>query len=461
MGQNYKTISEEHYSERHTNSVNGSTHHKHNNNEHYTSDIPAVVPPVRKQVVSKTKVIIKQTITTSKLKQREQHLNQYQDNKYVLDDHDQIKQLQRLINNIKAEDETTTVTTVSSSTSMRNTYYDITESITAVSDTESRNTIPPDDDENRGNVVRFDMNSNTQYEIESRTDYTNKERRNYWWNDHEKEKTMDKLERQIADYEQRQRRQRKTTKSSSSKKTLQHPSSSSSSSYFRGFECWTTMGSFKRENTIKQCRCVVMYEQNKQWNDENNNKEYDSVSDYDYYDPIQIIANWSMKVTKESARRARLNGMEDAQEASQMIGDSWVIKKDGDRNSTGAKEGSIEVHPRNRSFQSFFQKGGKNISNNEEDTTLSLTLKSNASFTTITSKKIITKKKKNLKKIIATTTNNEDEKEGAVSTTTTTNLNKAKQKTKSTSMSTTTTTTTKQSSSEDPPGSRLLIQEEE
>lgn len=434
MSQNYKTISEEHYSETHTNSVNGSTQlHNHNNNEHYTSDIPAVVPPVRKKVVSETK--------------------------YVLDDHDQIKQLQRLINDIKAEDDTTTVTTVSSSTSMMNTYYDITESITAASDTESRNTITPDDDdENRGNVVRFDMNSNEQYEIESRTDYSNKERRNYWWNDHEKEKIMDKLERQIAEYEQRQRKQTKTTKPSSSKKTLQHPSSSNSSSYFRGFECWTTTGSFKREYTIKQCRCVVMYEQNKQWNNEINNKEYDSNSDsnYDYYDPIQIIANWSIEVTKESARRARLNGMEDAKEALQMIGDSWVIKKDGDENRTGAKKGSIKVHPRNGSFQ----KGRNNISNNKEYTALSLTLRNNDSFPTITSKKIITKKKKNIRKIIATTTNNEEEKEGAVSTTTTTtNFIKAKPKTKSSSMSN--NTTKKSSSSEDPPGSRLLIQEEE
>jgi len=218
------------------------------------------------------------------------------------------------------------------------------------------------------------------------------------------------------------------------------------------------MGSLKREHTIKQCRCVVMYEQNKQWNNENKNSAYEYEYDYDYYDPIQILANWSMKVTKESTRRARLDGMKDAQEASRLIGDSWVIHKSDNDNSTGAKEGNTEVHPRDASL-----KAGKSIiSNNKEDTALAVSLKHYDSSTAITSskKKIITEKKKNSKQIIVTTTNSEEE-EGVVSTATTTTTIQFKKKKKNTKSSCKSHSTTKKSSSEDPPGSRLLIQEEE
>merc|ERR1712238_406150 len=139
--------------------------------------------------------------------------------------------------------------------------------------------------------------------------------------------------------------------SSKKKKTLQQ--NSCSSYYFSGFDSWTTIGSQKLDLDIKQCRNSVIEEQNKQWND--NIIEYEYDHDCDYYDllqlQIQMIADCSMKVTTDSARRAHLNGLEVAQEAQQLIGESWIGKKESGGISVGSKKGSRKLLCRHDSIK--------------------------------------------------------------------------------------------------------------
>jgi len=423
---------------KHHNSNSNRSIHNHHNNEHYTSGIPVAVPE-RKKYISKSK----RNSNKKNLKQKLQQLKQ-QDNKKNLDP-DRCHQT--------VEDDTCTVSTESCSNSTLDTYDDTeSTSVTILCapfiETTTSNTdesINNNDDNKR--VVRFDMNVNEQYEIESHMNFSNKERSNYWYNSREKDKTMEKLERLIVKYE---KRVAKTTKpSSSKKKTLQQ--NSSNSYYFSGFDSWTTIGSQKLDLDIKQCRNSVIEEQNKQWND--NIIEYEYAHDCDYYDllqlQIQMIAECSMKVTTDSARRAHLNGLEVAQEARQLIGESWVINKDSDEDSTGAKKGGRKLL---RRHDSLLKRGRRSMSrnNNKDNDTLS-SMKDNPS--TMPSKPIITKMKKNKQKMIASN----NEKEEGVVVSTTTKLKKKKSKSGSKSSK----TTKKSSLSLDPPGNHLLVQQEE
>jgi len=315
--------------------------HNHHNDEHYTSGTPVAVPVRKKSKRNRNK---------KNTKQKQQHLKQ-QDNKKNLD-HDRCHQI--------VEDDTYTVSDVSCSNSTLTTYDDtesssvtilcapfietttfkntnesISENHSSQNSRVSREVNSNNDDNKR--VVRFDMNVNERYEIESHMNFSNKERRNYWYNECEQDETREKLERLIVKYE---KQVAKATKLSSSKeKTLQQDSCSSY--YFRGFECWTTTESLKREYTIKQYRNSVMEEQNKQWND--NVIEYEYDNDCDYYDLLQkehqMIAEFSMKATTDSARKAHLNGLEVAQEVQRLIGEAWRSRKvqfvpDGGRRET-------------------------------------------------------------------------------------------------------------------------------
>jgi len=285
---------------------------------------------------------------------------------------------------------------------------------------------------NSDSVVRFDMNFNERYEIESHMDFSKKERKNYWWNDREKDKTMDKLERLIAKYEQRRKQTKKSTQ------------------FFRGIESWTTTGSLKLDHDIEQCRRAVMDEQNKQWNSMKT-IEYDK----DYYDsdPIERIANCSRKVTYDNTQRAHLNGLEDAQEAWQLTGESWMQQNfiSDDINSVGSKKGSRRLLSRHDSFMNGSKSMSKN--NKEDDTSTLYSLKSNASMTSLR-KKWVPKKNKQMTTTTTTTTiaNNEEENDG-VMTMTQSKMVKETKRSKSSNAN--------KKLSSDPPGSRLIIQEDE
>merc|ERR1711957_464099 len=100
---------------------------------------------------------------------------------------------------------------------------------------------------------------------------------------------MAKHERLVAKYEQ----QRSPTKPGTLKKSS---SASSKLGSYRGLESWTAAGSLKLDYTIEQCISAVMDEQDQQWNENDD-------------DPLKI-AKSSLKATEDSARRARLNGLQ-------------------------------------------------------------------------------------------------------------------------------------------------------
>ena len=161
--------------------------------------------------------------------------------------------------------------------------------------------------------VRFAMKANTMHDVESHEDFSAKERGDYWWSDREKDRMMAKHERLVAKYEQT----RSATKPGTSKKTSQEKMGS-----YRGLESWTAAGSLKLDYTIEQCISAVMDEQDRQWNEND--------------DDADIIAKKSQAVTEDSARRARLNGLQDAQEALKVRGESWSKKGGGDDISVGS-----------------------------------------------------------------------------------------------------------------------------
>lgn len=176
--------------------------------------------------------------------------------------------------------------------------YDTTEDLTDDTDGSSnlhRRKRGPDD-----NIrVRFAIKDNKLHKVESHSDFSPKERGAYWWSDREKDRMMAKHERLVAKYEQ----QRSGTKPGSKKISAEKLGS------YRGLESWTAAGSLKLDHTIEQCITAVMDEQDRQWN------ENDDDSD--------VIAQKSVAVTDDSARRARLNGLQDAQEALRIRGESW------------------------------------------------------------------------------------------------------------------------------------------
>jgi len=168
-------------------------------------------------------------------------------------------------------------------------------------------------DGNFGGRIQFVMKANKLKEVESHENFTSKERSNYWWSDREKDRMMAKHERLVAKYEQ----QRSATKPGTSKK-----SSFDKIGSYRGLESWTAAGSLKLDHTIEQCISAVMDEQDRQWNEND--------------DDIDIIAKKSLAVTEDSTRRARLNGLQDAQEALKLRGESWSHKSGSDEISVGS-----------------------------------------------------------------------------------------------------------------------------
>jgi len=170
-----------------------------------------------------------------------------------------------------------------------------------------------DNDVNVDGRIRFSMKANKMHEVESHENFTSKERTNYWWSDREKDRMMAKHERLVAKYEQ----QRTATKPGTSKKSPVDKAGS-----YRGLESWTAAGSLKLDYTIEQCISAVMDEQDRQWNE--NDDDYEG------------IAKKSMAVTEDSARRARLNGLQDAQETLRVRGESWSNKSGGDDMSVGS-----------------------------------------------------------------------------------------------------------------------------
>lgn len=161
--------------------------------------------------------------------------------------------------------------------------------------------------------VRFAIKSNSTYEVESHENFSAKEKGNYWWSEREKDRMMAKHERLVAKLEQTTR----TTKPGTTKK----PSLEKNGAY-RGLESWTAAGSLKLDYTIEQCISAVMDEQDRQWNEND--------------DDSLVIAKKSLAVTEDSARRARLNGLSDAQEALLVRGEPWSTKNASDEISVGS-----------------------------------------------------------------------------------------------------------------------------
>lgn len=159
--------------------------------------------------------------------------------------------------------------------------------------------------------VRFKMKRNKLQLVETHNEFTAKERGSYWWSDREKDRMMAKHERLVAKYEQ----QRSGTK-------LGKKMSADKLGSYRGLESWTAAGSLKLDHTIEQCITAVMDEQDRQWNEND--------------DDADIIAQKSLEVTEDSARRARLNGLQDAQEALRIRGENWSLKNPSDEMSIGS-----------------------------------------------------------------------------------------------------------------------------
>mmetsp|Transcript_26247 Transcript_26247/g.57499 ORF Transcript_26247/g.57499 Transcript_26247/m.57499 type:complete len:623 (-) Transcript_26247:341-2209(-) len=160
--------------------------------------------------------------------------------------------------------------------------------------------------------LRFVLDPIEVHEVESHHNFTSKERGKYWWSDREKDRIMAKHERVVAKYEQ----QKSGARSVSSKK-----SGKSSSLNYRGLESWTAAGALKLDYTIEQCITAVMDEQDRQWQEN--------------ADDDEIIAQLSLAVTEDSARRARLNGLQDAQEALKVRSETWG-KTGSDEMSVGS-----------------------------------------------------------------------------------------------------------------------------
>ena len=196
---------------------------------------------------------------------------------------------------------------VATSTGSYSTTEDLTDTDTSL---HIRRKSSRDNDNSR---VRFKMSSNKLHKVASHNDFSAKERGNYWWSDREKDRMMAKHERLVAKYEQ----QRSATKPG----TLKKISADKLGSY-RGLESWTAAGSLKLDHTIEQCISAVMDEQDRQWNEND--------------DDGDVIAEKSFTVTEDSARRARLNGLQDAQEALRIRGENWSKKSPSDEISVGS-----------------------------------------------------------------------------------------------------------------------------
>jgi len=248
-----------------------------------------------------------------------------------------------------------------------------------------------DDDGSSGKTgrVRFAMNAIQRHEVESHFDYSDKERSKYWWSDREKDRMMAKHERLVAKYEQQKQRK----KPGSTKKTKKIQS-------YRGLESWTSAGSLKLDYTIEQCISAVMDEQDRQWNEND--------------DDSSNISKCSIKVTEDSARRARLNGLQDAQEALRVRGESWALNASDEMSVGSVASYGTAAFAKKKKRSKLLAKlddsyKGKNTK--KEDVLSSL----NSSSTSF--KKIKKKKKKDSSSRKKTSSNNDDEESSTISKT--------------------------------------------
>jgi hypothetical protein len=251
-----------------------------------------------------------------------------------------------------------------------------------------------DDDDDNGSSgktgrVRFAMNAIQRHEVESHFDYSDKERSKYWWSDREKDRMMAKHERLVAKYEQQKQRK----KPGSTKKTKKIQS-------YRGLESWTSAGSLKLDYTIEQCISAVMDEQDRQWNEND--------------DDSSNISKCSIKVTEDSARRARLNGLQDAQEALRVRGESWALNASDEMSVGSVASYGTAAFAKKKKRSKLLAKlddsyKGKNTK--KEDVLSSL----NSSSTSF--KKIKKKKKKVNSSKKKTSSNNDDEESSTISKT--------------------------------------------
>lgn len=248
-----------------------------------------------------------------------------------------------------------------------------------------------DDDGSSGKTgrVRFAMNAIQRHEVESHFDYSDKERSKYWWSDREKDRMMAKHERLVAKYEQQKLRK----KPGSTKKTKKIQS-------YRGLESWTSAGSLKLDYTIEQCISAVMDEQDRQWNEN--------------HDDSSSISKCSIKVTEDSARRARLNGLQDAQEALRVRGESWALNASDEMSVGSVASYGTAAFAKKKKRSKLLAKlddsyKGKNTK--KEDVLSSL----NSSSTSF--KKIKKKKKKDNSSRKKTSLNNDDEESSTISKT--------------------------------------------
>jgi hypothetical protein len=245
----------------------------------------------------------------------------------------------------------------------------------------SNNSNSSNDDGCSKTGVRFAMNAIQRHEVESHFDFSDRERSKYWWSDREKDRMMAKHERLVAKYEQqKQTKKPGSTKKTSTKKIQSH----------RGLESWTAAGSLKLDYTIEQCISAVMDEQDRQWNENDD----DSTN----------ISKCSIKVTEDSARRARLNGLQDAQEALRVRGESWALNA-SDEMSVGsvASYGTAAFAKKKKRSKLLARLDDSyNGKNTKKEDVLSSLNSSSTSF-----KKIKKKKKKDSSK--KKTSNNNDE----------------------------------------------------
>jgi len=145
------------------------------------------------------------------------------------------------------------------------------------------------------------------------------------------DKFEEEVERLVAKYDnEQQRRKNKQNTSTSSKSTT-------SSQNMRGLESWTAIGADKTTRAVEQCISAVMDEQDRQWEEDD--------------DDADAIAQQSLYVTKDSARRARRNGLQDEKEAVRIRSEDLVLaekqtkklKKKKSKTESSRKISSVSV----------------------------------------------------------------------------------------------------------------------
>lgn len=162
-------------------------------------------------------------------------------------------------------------------------------------------------EEERAFTIRFAPRNET-YGIESHKDYTEKERNRCWYSSKEKDRMLHKHERVFSRMEQKKPPKRNQT--------------------YRGLEAWTTEGAQQLDQVIALSVNAVMDEQDRQWKAD--------------MDDFNLIAAKSIEVTADSARRARIVGIEDHQEALAVRRLAWTDSADDASCSSTVASSSIK-----------------------------------------------------------------------------------------------------------------------